>query len=89
MDRAEPRTSIRSTAGRVSAAVALAVGIGAGVLAAGVTVATPAAGESASVLAGNGYCWGWGPEGPHADQHHGMRYCDNAPLDPSQVQDRR
>lgn len=71
--------------GRVSAAV----GIGAGVLAAGVTVATPAAGESASVLAGNDYCWGWGPEGPHADQHNGMRYCDNAPLDPSQVQDRR
>lgn len=61
--------------GRVSAAVALAVGIGAG--------------ESASVLAGNDYCWGWGPEGPHADQHNGMRYCDNAPLDPSQVQDRR
>ncbi|GAA1856004.1 hypothetical protein GCM10009772_35630 [Pseudonocardia alni subsp. carboxydivorans] len=73
----------------MSAAVALAVGIGAGVLAGGVTVVTPAAGESASVLAGNDYCWGWGPEGPHADQHHGMRYCDNAPLDPSQVQDRR
>ncbi|WP_224401868.1 hypothetical protein [Pseudonocardia sp. ICBG1034] len=73
----------------MSVAVALAVGVGAGVPAAGATVATPAAGESASVLAGNDCCWGWGPEGPRTDQHHGMRYCDNAPLDPSQVQDRR
>lgn len=79
--------NVESRAVTMSAALALAVGVA--VFPAVSAMASPASPPSASVLAGNDYCYGWGPEGPHADQHYGMRYCDNAPLDPSQVDDRR